>query len=67
MTINPKQAREILGLTQTQMAKICNASLDTVRSWDQGRRDPQGPSARLIDLWLDLHNDGNTKYLKKYS
>ena len=65
---SPKQARITLGLTQPQMAIACNTTKDTVASWDQGRREPRGPSARLIELLLWLNSKNMLKsYLKIFS
>jgi DNA-binding transcriptional regulator YiaG len=54
MSINPKEARETLGLTQTQMARACNTHPMTVSKWETGERVPRNQAARLIEvlLWL---------------
>jgi DNA-binding transcriptional regulator YiaG len=56
--INTKQIRELLGLTQSEMARACNTSIGTVTKWDQGQRAPRGQAARLIEvlLWLKSKN-----------
>lgn len=43
-----KIAREKAGLTQQQLAKMFDISLDTVKSWDSGRRKPDKLKERLI-------------------
>lgn len=56
--ISPKQARITLGLSQSEMAKVCNTSIGTVTKWDQGQRTPRGQAVRLIEvlLWLRSKN-----------
>jgi putative transcriptional regulator len=41
------QARSQLGLTQEAFAKLLNTPVGTVRSWEQGRRQPP-QSARVL-------------------
>ena len=45
-----------LGLTQAQLAERLGASLDTVRSWETGRRHPTGCARKALqDLAVMLH------------
>ncbi len=46
MTI--KEYREAAGLTQTQFAELLGISINTVKSWDCGRRKPDKLKERLI-------------------
>ncbi|MGK3295937.1 NadS family protein, partial [Escherichia coli] len=34
--------RENLNITQSEMAKVLGTSLDTIKSWETGRRNPTG-------------------------
>lgn len=40
--MNIKELRKKYGLTQAKLASITNVPLDTIRSWEQGRRTPPG-------------------------
>ena len=42
--------RDKLGVSQAVFAKALNVSLNTVRSWEQGARMPNGPSRRLLQV-----------------
>lgn len=44
--------RERLGITQEDLARLIDASVSTVRAWEQGRRVPTG-TARTLLLVLD--------------
>ena len=39
-----KQIRKQMALTQTQFAALLGISVGTLRGWEQGRRNPQGPA-----------------------
>lgn len=43
-----KEYRISLGLTQKQFAELFEISLDTVKSWDCGRRKPTKSQEKLI-------------------
>lgn len=43
----PKIRRE-LGLSQQQFASMVGVSVATLRNWEQGRREPQGPARALL-------------------
>lgn len=43
----PKIRRE-LGLSQQQFASMMGVSVATLRNWEQGRREPQGPARALL-------------------
>jgi len=42
--------RKRLAVSQAVLASLLNASLSTVRQWEQGLKKPAGPSAKLLDL-----------------
>ncbi len=39
-----------VGLTQTEFAKAMGISVHTVRNWEQGRRQPEGPAIALLRI-----------------
>ena len=43
-----KQIRARLDLTQTQFAKLVQVEVATIRNWEQGRRQPEGPALALL-------------------
>jgi putative transcriptional regulator len=45
---NVRELRERLGLTQEEFAAAFAVSVGTVRNWEQGRREPQGPARVLL-------------------
>jgi putative transcriptional regulator len=42
--------RQKLGLSQDTLAKVVAVSVKTVRSWEQGFRNPSGSAARVLQL-----------------
>ena len=42
--------RARLALSQTVFAKALNVSAETVRSWEQGKRTPDGAALRLLQV-----------------
>lgn len=44
------QLRERLSLSQPVFAMALNVSPDTVRAWEQGKREPEGAALRLLQL-----------------
>lgn len=40
--------RKELGLSQDQFARLMGVSVATLRNWEQGRREPQGPARSLL-------------------
>ncbi len=42
--------RQRYQLTQTRLAALLNVSPATVRNWEGGKQQPQGPSIRLLNL-----------------
>ena len=43
-----KGLRKSLHLTQAQFARLLTVELSTLRNWEQGRREPQGPAKALL-------------------
>jgi putative transcriptional regulator len=37
-----------MGASQREFAKLVGVSVDTLQNWEQGRRQPAGPSAVLL-------------------
>ena len=44
------EIRASVGLSQVVFAKALNVSPDTIRGWEQGKREPDGASLRLLEL-----------------
>jgi putative transcriptional regulator len=44
--------RKRLNLTQEEFAEHYGFSVDTIRNWEQGRRQPEGP-ARILLMLID--------------
>jgi putative transcriptional regulator len=42
--------RERMGLSQRQFAKLIGVSVDTLKNWEQGRRQPSGPAVVLLTI-----------------
>ena len=42
--------RRFVGLTQTQFARAIGISVHTLRTWEQGRRHPEGPAVALLRI-----------------
>jgi putative transcriptional regulator len=40
--------RKRMGASQREFAKLVGVSVDTLQNWEQGRRQPAGPSAVLL-------------------
>ncbi len=45
-----RRVRKRLGLTQRELARRIDVSLDTVRSWEQGKKVPTGPAKALFKI-----------------
>ena len=48
--INVKLLREKIGMTQTQFAAYFGFGLGTLRHWERGDRQPNGPSLVLLNV-----------------
>lgn len=46
------EARQKLGLSQVEFAKLLGVSLRTLQEWEQGRRQPSGPAQSLLKIAL---------------
>lgn len=46
--VDVKSARRKLGMTQKDFARNFGVSLDTLRNWEQGRRQPEGAARVLL-------------------
>lgn len=42
--------RRFVGLTQPQFAHAMGISVHTLRNWEQGRRQPEGPAIALLRI-----------------
>ncbi len=42
--------RRFVGLTQAQFAQAMGISVHTLRNWEQGRRNPDGPAIALLRI-----------------
>lgn len=45
-----KAIRAQLDVSQKELAKAMDVSLDTVKSWEQGRRNPTGLASKVLTL-----------------
>jgi putative transcriptional regulator len=42
--------RRFVGLTQVEFARAMSISVHTLRGWEQGRRNPEGPAIALLRI-----------------
>lgn len=49
-----RNIRRSLDLTQSEFARLVRVSRGTIRNWEQGRRQPEGPAVALLQA---LTND----------
>ena len=45
-----RHIRQLLNLSQPVFAQVLNVSPETVRSWEQGKKQPSGPAERLLQI-----------------
>jgi len=45
-----RRIREGYGLSQTEFASLLGISVSTLRNWEQGRRQPEGPALVLLQV-----------------
>ena len=44
------EARESVGLSQSEFARLLGVSVRTLQEWEQGRRVPSGPARTLLAI-----------------
>ena len=47
---DPREVRERMALSQEDFAHVLGVEPETVQAWEQGRRDPSGPAAKLLQV-----------------
>lgn len=52
--VQVKKIRQATGLSQAAFAKRINVAVGTLRNWEQGRREPEGPARALLRA---IHKD----------
>lgn len=52
--VNIVKVRKSLGVSQPVFASMLNVSRSTVRAWEQGAREPEGATLRLLEV-ADKH------------
>lgn len=52
--VQVKNIRKSTGLSQAAFAETIDVAVGTLRNWEQGRRDPEGPARALLRA---IHND----------
>jgi putative transcriptional regulator len=45
-----RQVRQRMGLSQAELARRIDVSLETIRNWEQGKRSPTGAAKALLRL-----------------
>jgi DNA-binding transcriptional regulator YiaG len=56
--MEPKHVRETLGLSVTEMARLCGIHYMTWSKWEKGEQSPPAIARRMFDLLLWLHGRG---------
>lgn len=46
--VQVKKIRQATGLSQASFAKRIDVAVGTLRNWEQGRREPEGPARALL-------------------
>ena len=49
-TLQIKEIREQMNLSQTVFARVLNVSPSSIRQWEQGKRQPTGATQVLLEL-----------------
>lgn len=52
--VKVREIRRATGLSQADFARKIDVAVGTLRNWEQGRRDPEGPARALLRA---IHND----------
>ena len=51
LAVSPSvEARQRVGLTQAEFAKLLGVSVRTLQDWEQGRREPSGAAKTLLRI-----------------
>lgn len=45
-----REIRDQLNVSQPVFAQLLNVSPETVRAWEQGKKQPSGPAERLLEI-----------------
>lgn len=61
-----RETRQILGLTQTQLAQELGVSYQSVNRWENGRNIPLPMALKLIERMLQGMGDRGSDLLDKY-
>ncbi len=48
--VDVRRVRERLGMSQSEFAAQFGISTSTLRNWEQGRREPEGPARVLLNI-----------------
>jgi putative transcriptional regulator len=48
--VDVKAIRQRLGVSQAEFARLIGVSVATLRTWEQGRRRPEGPARALLKV-----------------
>ncbi|WP_281418202.1 NadS family protein [Candidatus Sodalis endolongispinus] len=48
IAVKVKAIRTATGLSQSGFAKLISVNVDTLKNWEQGRREPTGPAKALL-------------------
>ena len=59
-----REIRDHMKLSQPVFAATLNVSPDTIRAWEQGKREPDGPTLRLLEV-AEQHPEVFLKKLRK--
>lgn len=59
-----QEIRERLGLSQNIFAQVLNSSSETVKAWEQGKREPEGMALTLLQV-ADEHPQALLGRLRK--
>ena len=62
--VDVKAIRKKTGLSQTMFAKTFKLPLATLKNWEQGRRQPDGPSRALMQI-IDTMPEQAVKALQR--
>ena len=52
-----RQLRKRAGITQQKLAEEMRVPLETIRNWEQGKREPRAAALQWIEVSLDMIAD----------